>query len=149
MTDAVATPASTTGEFDVGATLPPFIRAAGPHTWNRYAAVNDEFVGIHMDDAEGQAAGYPGAIGMGNLVWAWMHCAVEQWLGDRGRLEHIECRFKAPTLKGDQVTCTGTVTDCGTDDDGSTVLDLELWAEDQTGNRFAGGRGRVRLTPAG
>ena len=145
MTDAVATPASTPANFEVGATVTPFVRPAGLHAWNRYAAVNDEFVGIHMDDAEGQAAGYLGAIGMGNLVWAWMHCAVEQWLGDRGRLEHLECRFKAPALKGDEITCRGTITGRDTEDDGSTVLHVELWAENQTGNRFAPGQARVRL----
>ncbi len=147
MTD-VQTPAASAGEFEVGATVPPFVRTAGLHAWNRYAAVNYEFVDIHMDDEAGRAAGMPGAFGMGNLIWAWMHCAVEQWVGDRGRLEHLECRFKSPALKGDTITITGTVTGRSTADDGGVLLDLELWSENQTGTRTAPGSARVRLQPA-
>jgi acyl dehydratase len=145
MTDLVATP--TAGGFEMGAIVPPFVRPAGLQAWNRYAAVNSEFVDIHMDDAAGQAAGYPGAIGMGNLIWAWLHCTVEEWVGERGRLERLECRFKAPALKGDEITCSGTVTGRETDADGSVVLDLELWAENQTGSRIAPAQARVRLAP--
>ena len=40
-------------------------------TWNRYAAVNDKFVYIHMDDeAGGSALNEQGAFGMGNLRYA-------------------------------------------------------------------------------
>jgi hypothetical protein len=40
----------------VGDELPPFVRTTGFDNWNRYAAVNDEFVPIHMDDDAGRAA---------------------------------------------------------------------------------------------
>ena len=145
MTDT-ATESARAGEFDVGATVPPFARSAGFLAWNRYAAVNDEFVDIHMDDEAGRAAGYPGAFGMGNLTWAWMHCALEQWLGGRGRVEHLECRFKAPALSGDEITITGTITG-RTTTESDTVLELELWAHNQTGTRTAPGAARVRLFP--
>ena len=52
-------------DIHVGDELPVFQRATGLHHWNRYAAVNDEFVPIHMDDEAGQEAGYPSAFGMG------------------------------------------------------------------------------------
>ena len=131
-------------DLQAGAELPPFVRTTGFAHWNRYAAVNDEFVGIHMDDEAGQAAGYPGAIGMGNLVWSWLHAALTGWIGERGRIEHLECRFRAPALKGDQVTCTGRVT--GREDDSAgTVLELEVWAEKQDGTRLAPGTARIRL----
>ena len=41
----------------VGDTLPTLQRTTAFHNWNRYAAVNDEFVPIHMDDEAGKAAG--------------------------------------------------------------------------------------------
>jgi acyl dehydratase len=136
---------STRTDFVVGAPVTPFVRLAGLAAWNRFAAVNHEFVDIHMDDAAGQAAGYPGAIGMGNLIWSWLHITVQQWVGDHGRLEHIECRFTEPALKGDEITCSGTVTERETDADGTTLLQLDLWAENQAGARLVRGRARVRL----
>ena len=93
-----------------GLELPPFVRTADFHAFNRYAAVNDEFVDIHMDDEAGRAAGYPGAFGMGNLTFAWMHCLVRDWLGDAGRIVRLECQFRGPALRGDTVTCKATVT---------------------------------------
>jgi hypothetical protein len=130
-------------EFEAGTALPAFVRQANLETWNRYAAVNDEYVGIHMDDAEGRAAGYPGAIGMGNLIWAWLHATVEDWLGDRGRLVDMECRFLAPALKGDVIACGGVISDRRTDATGSTVLELELWADKQTRERLVTAKARV------
>ncbi|MEU9272623.1 hypothetical protein AB0E04_45605 [Streptomyces sp. NPDC048251] len=147
MTDAAVSRPATSAPtaFAVGATVPPFVRTAGFHAWNRYAAVNSEFVDIHMDDAAGQAAGYPGAFGMGNLLWSWLHCATERWLDGRGRLEHLELRFRGPALKGDEITCGGVVTGRTAQDDGTTVLELDVWAENQSGNRIAPGRARVLL----
>jgi acyl dehydratase len=133
-------------DLSVGSAVTPFVRAAGLAAWNRFAAVNHEFVDIHMDDEAGQAAGYPGAIGMGNLIWSWLHLAVEQWVAGRGRLEHIECRFTEPALKGDEITCSGAVTDRRAGDDGATVLHLDLWAERQDGTRLVKGQARVVLT---
>ncbi|MEV0972423.1 MaoC/PaaZ C-terminal domain-containing protein [Microtetraspora glauca] len=146
MTDLAADlPGTRTPEFDVGGAVPPFVRPAGLEAWNRYAAVNDEFVPIHMDDEAGKAAGYPGAFGMGNLLWAWLHCAIESWLGDRGRVEHLECRFRAPALKGDEVTCGGVITGRKAREDGTTVLELDLWADRQSGDRLVTAKAQVVL----
>ena len=41
----------------IGQEIPTFEREAGFHAWNRYAAVNEEFVPIHMDDDAGRRAG--------------------------------------------------------------------------------------------
>ncbi|GAB2832159.1 hypothetical protein GCM10022221_33820 [Actinocorallia aurea] len=115
--------------------------------WNRFAAVNDEYVGIHMDDEAGRAAGYPGAIGMGNLIWSWLHRMADDWarpLG--GRLEHLDCRFKAPALKGDEVTCGGVVTALETARDGSTALTVAVWADRRNGDRLVTGTARVLVT---
>ncbi|MFE6820912.1 hypothetical protein [Streptomyces sp. NPDC057690] len=135
-------------EFAVGRAIPPFVREAGFQAWNRYAAVNSEFVDIHMDDGAGRAAGYPGAFGMGNLLWSWLHRALEHWLHDRGRMEHLELRFHIPALKGDVITCRGVVTARVEQDDGTALLELDVWAENQTGERIAPGRARVRLGPS-
>ena len=67
----------------VGDELPTFTRETGFANWNRYAAVNDEFVPIHMDDAAGEAAGNGGAFGMGNLQWAYLHNMLRSWVGEK------------------------------------------------------------------
>ncbi len=128
----------------VGDELPHFRRAPGLEHWNRYAAVNDEFVPIHMDDEAGRAAGYASAFGMGNLQFSYLHNLLRQWVGDEGDVLELSCQFRSANVKGQVVTARGTVSDVRSD--GATrVLTLELWTEEQTGVRLAVGQARVAV----
>ncbi len=128
----------------IGDELEPFVRLTGLAVWNRYAAVNDEYVPIHMDDEAGRAAGLPGAIGMGNLQWAYLHNVVRQWMGDSGRIVKMSCQFRNPNLKDQTVSARGRVTSVEPGPDGVTV-GLEVWTEDDRGNRMAPGTCTVLL----
>ena len=116
----------------VGTELPPFVRTTGLQQWNRYAAVNDEFIDIHMDDDAAKAIGMPGVFGMGNLRIAYLHNLLSGWLGDRGDLAEFRCEFRGLNLKGDTLTCTATVTG-EREDDGLHLLDLVLGVVNQDG----------------
>ena len=129
-------------EIAVGYKVPPFVRIAGFHNWNRYAAVNSEFVDHHMDDEAGRAGGYPGAFGMGNLTYAWLHCMFREWLSPLGRVVRMACQFRGAVLKGDTVTCSGVVTRVY-EDGGRRMADLDVWAENQRGERIVPGTATV------
>ena len=122
----------------------PFERAMGFQMWNRYAAVNDEFVDIHMDDQAGQAAGYPGAFGMGNLQWALVHNMLRRWIGENGRIVRVSCQFRGPTLKGAVVEARGTVTKVEPNGDESLV-DLDVWTKNVDGSKIAVGQATVAI----
>src|SRR5712671_4047597 len=117
------TESSTARTAQVGDTLPTFERATGLANWNRYAAVNDEFVPIHMDDEAGRAAGYPTAFGMGNLQWSYLHNVLRGWLGDDGRIVAMGVQFRAPNTKGMTVTAHATVTGVR-EEAGKKLIDL-------------------------
>jgi hypothetical protein len=128
----------------VGAEIPAFQRITGPANWNRYAAVNDEFVAIHMDDEAGRAAGSSGAFGMGNLQWAYLHNMLRDWLGDTGRIVSASCQFRALNTKGQTVTARGRVT--GVHAGAPQILvDLDIWTEDQDRRTLAKGSATVAL----
>lgn len=110
----------------VGDELPTRQQMAGFEAWNRFAAVNDEFIPIHMDDEAGRAAGYDGAFGMGYLQWSLLHSVVREWVGDRGRIVEMTCSFRSPSLKGRLVEAGGTVTAVEDGPDGRTIS-LEIW----------------------
>jgi acyl dehydratase len=97
------------GTVTVGTELTPFVRTTGFHNWNRYAAVNDEFVPIHMDDEAGRAQGFPGAY----------------WMGDDGRIVSMSCSFRAPNNRGMTIEARGTVT-AVREEGGETLVDLDL-----------------------
>ncbi|MET7400579.1 MaoC/PaaZ C-terminal domain-containing protein [Dactylosporangium sp. NPDC005572] len=131
-------------QLQVGDAIPAFTRATGFPVWNRYAAVNDEFIPIHMDDAAGQEAGFGGAIGMGNLQWAYVHNLLREWIGEDGEVLRVSCQFRRPNLAGQTVTAQGTVT--GLEHvGGAAVVDLDVVVADQDGNQLVSGTARVRV----
>jgi acyl dehydratase len=120
--------------IDTGASVPSFVRTTGLQSWNRYAAVNDEFIDIHMDDDAAKTVGMPGAFGMGNLRIAYLHNMLRDWAGDDGDIADFRCEFRGINLKGDTLTCHGTVTDVK-----DRLVSLELGVTNQDG---------VETTPA-
>ena len=134
-------------DIEIGAEMPTFVRQPGLHHWNRYAAVNDEFVPIHMDDEAGRAAGYPSAFGQGNLQWSYLHNVLRQWMGDEGTIERIACSFRGANVKGQKVTAHGRVTAIA-DEGPRRVVEIDLWTENDAGEQLAPGTARVSF-PAG
>jgi acyl dehydratase len=128
----------------VGLELLPFERQTGIHEWNRFAAVNEEFIAIHMDDGAGVAAGLGGAIGMGNLQWAYLHNALRDWPGERGRVLALKCEFRSPNMKGQTISAHGRVTAVRAGN-GSRVVDLDVFIKNQEGLILAPGHAVVAL----
>jgi len=118
----------------VGAEVPEYVRTTDLANWNRYAAVNDEFVPIHMDDEAGRAAGFPSAFGMGNLLWAYLHNMLRDWIeaefAGAGRIVSVECSFRSPNLRGQTVAARGTVT-AVREDAGQTFVELDVAVVDR------------------
>lgn len=134
-------------DAQVGYELPPFARRPGFDHWNRFAAVNEEFVPIHMDDAAAREAGYPRAIGMGRLLWSYLHCMLRDWLDDDGRIVSVAAQFRGPQLRGDQAIARGRVT-AVRDLSGERIVDLEVWIESGDGTVLAPGTATVAIRTA-
>lgn len=115
-------------DVNVGDTLPEWSRQTDFMHWNRYAAVNDEFIPIHMDDEAGRKAlNEQGAFGMGNLRYAYIVNALQDWIGDEAQIREIGCEFRAINQKNDVLTVVGTVTDkTVVDGEHRVVLDIDV-----------------------
>jgi acyl dehydratase len=133
-------------DAQVGQELPSFERMSGFHAWNRYAAVNEEFVPIHMDDEAGKRAGNAGAFGMGNLQVAYLHALLRQWMGDEGRIVSVACQMRAPNLRGLRTIARGRVKTVRREDV-ETLVDLDVWTETEEGTVLAPGTATVALPP--
>jgi acyl dehydratase len=142
--DEEAAVTQATSELTVGAEIPVFQRATGLQNWNRYAAVNDEFVDIHMDDEAGRAAGFPTAFGMGNLQWSYLHSMLRHWIGEEGRIVHVQCQFRSPNIRNQVVTAHGKITAIR-DEGAETIVDLDVWTENDSGQPMAPGSATVAL----
>ena len=136
-------------DVSVGDDIPSFTRQTDLMHWNRYAAVNDEFVYIHMDDEAGRlAANEPGAFGMGNLRWAYLLNMLREWAGDEVDVRELGVQFRAINQKNDVLTCVGTITE-KTEEDGEHLVRLDTNVINQDGNATCPGHAVIALPSRG
>ena len=128
----------------VGDELPVFERVTGFAQWNRYAAVNDEFIDVHMSADAARAAGQPDVFGMGNLRIAYAHALLHDWLDGRGDIVSFGCQFRGLNFLDDRLTVHGRVASRDVRD-GSTVLGLELGVRNQHGDETMPATAEVAL----
>ena len=128
--------------------VPAFERKTDFMHWNRYAAVNDEFVYVHMDDEAGEAAGQGAAFGMGNLRWAYVLNMLRDWIGEEGDIRELQMQFRAINHKNDVLTTTGRVIEKVTEDSRHLVR-LEIGVVNQDGVETSPGTAVVELPSRG
>ena len=131
-------------DIQVGEEGPAFIRKTDLMNWNLYAAVNDEFIYVHMDDDAARAAGQEGAFGMGNLRWSYVFNAIRNWFGDEAEIKEVGLQFRAINQKNDILRTHLKVTgkEAG---DGETLFRLEVDVINQHGVRTAPGHAVVSV----
>lgn len=120
-------------DVELGDELPEWSRQTDFMHWNRYAAVNDEFVPFHMDDEAGRAAkNAKGAFGMGNLRYAYIVNALRDWIGDEAEIREVGCQYRVINQKHDVLTVTGRVVE-KTTENGENLVKLETNVLNQDG----------------
>ena len=130
---------------EVGQALPAFERTTGFANWNRYAAVNDEFIDVHMSAEAARAAGQDDVFGMGNLRVAYLHAALHEWLDGRGDIAEFTCQFRALNLLGDHLRTHATVTGRATVD-GHDIVEVEFGVRNQDDAETTPGTARTAVT---
>ena len=132
-------------DIQVGDELPEWSRKTSFAEWNRYAAVNEEFVPFHMDDEAGRRAGNEqGAFGMGNLRYAYIVNALHAWIGDTGTVREVGCQYRAINQKDDVLTVIGEITD-KREEDGEKRVYLDINVVNQQGGATCPGHAVVAL----
>jgi acyl dehydratase len=132
----------------VGDELPRFVRKTDLAHWNRYAAVNDEFIPIHMDPDDARKVGQPDVFGMGNLRLAYLHALLDDWLGDAGDIAALSVQFRGFNFKHDVLSARAVVK--GKEEvDGCRLVHLDLAVENQKGEDTTPGKASVVLFQGG
>jgi acyl dehydratase len=131
-------------DVQVGMEIPTFVRKTDFDNWNRFAAVNYEFVPIHMADEWGQKAGLPGAIGMGRLQLSYLHNMLGDWLGEDGRIVSVATQFRGQNLRGQTLTAKGKVTAVHREGE-ETIVELDVSVEADNGTALAPGTAMVAI----
>ena len=131
-------------DVNVGDTLPPLSK--GPIQQiqlTRYAGASGDFNPIHQDDEFAKAAGMGGVFAHGMLSMGFVAQALTDWAG-AGRLRKLGVRFAAVVRLKDVVTCHGRVVSTSSKDD-EHLVELDVWAENQRGEKVVTGRATIAL----
>ncbi|MGE0800604.1 MAG: MaoC family dehydratase [Lautropia sp.] len=102
-------------------------------------------VNIHTDDAYARAQGLPGVIGDGMIMTNWCSSMLTAHFGmdylERGELR---TKFIKPVYRDVRVSTHGKIRSIDTADDGSVVIDLAIWCQDQNGLKLTDGDAKIR-----
>jgi hypothetical protein len=129
----------------VGDEVPKLVRRGDLQHWNRYAAVNHEFAGHHMDDGVGVHEGFEAAIGMGPFIHALLHQMLREWVGEEvGRVIKVGMQSRRPWIRGRTLTEGGKVTAIR-EEGGEVVVSLEVWGDNDKGERLVIGEAEVAV----
>ena len=109
----------------------------------RYAGASGDFNPIHQDDEFAKAAGMGGVFGHGMLTMGFVAQAVTDWVG-AGRVRRIGVRFTGLVRLKDVITCRGRILGKSSKDD-VNLIDLEIWAENQKGEKVVTGKATVAV----
>ena len=131
-------------DLKVGDELPPLVK--GPIQQiqlTRYAGASGDFNPIHQDHEFAKAAGMGDVFAHGMLSMGFVGQCVTDWAG-AASVRKLGVRFAAIVRLKDLITCRGRVL-AKSRQDGTHLVDLEIWAENQRGEKVVTGKATVAL----
>lgn len=135
-------------DVQVGDEIPPLVK--GPLAQiqlTRYAGASGDFNPIHQDEEFARAAGMGGVFAHGMLSMGFVAQALTDWAGV-GTVRRFGVRFAGLVRLKDTVTCRGRVV-AKTSKDDRHLVDLDVWAENQKGDKVVTGRATLALPSRG
>jgi acyl dehydratase len=130
--------------IQVGDAIPALTKPAiGPVQLALFAGASGDHNPIHLDETAAKAGGLPGVIAHGMLSMAFLGQLLTGWVPQR-RIRSFSTRFAAMAFPGDVITCRGTVA-AKREADGEKLVDLDITAENQKGEKTLLGQATVVL----
>lgn len=109
----------------------------------RYAGASGDFNLIHTDAETARSVGLEGVIAHGMLSMGFLGQLLTDFAGPQG-VRRLRVRFSRMVRLGDVITCCGLVREVRPEG-GKALVTLEVWAENQSGERVTAGDAEVLL----
>jgi acyl dehydratase len=120
-------------DVQVGDEIPRLVTAPVTHLQLvKYAGASGDFNPLHTDPKIGEAIGTGGIIAHGMLIMGFVGQMLSDYVGPQA-LKKFGVRFKGMTHLGDEITCTGTITE-KYEENGEGRVAGKVQAADQNGD---------------
>lgn len=139
MNETVAPPMSAppagvdVGRLAVGDALPPLTKNPTTRQLVMYAGATGDFYELHYDHNFAREAGLDGVIVHGLLKAGWLGEFVTSWAGPDAFVCSLEVSYRGMDFPGVDFEVNGTVASIAPQEDGSTLVDLDIWAGPEGG----------------
>lgn len=110
----------------------------------KYAGASGDYNLIHTDVETARSVGLPDVIAHGMLSMAFLGQFLSELAGAEG-VKRLKVKFAAMVRLQDVITCKGTVTQVTRADGNRAVVALDVWAENQKGEKVTAGEAEVYL----
>lgn len=141
--------------LDIGYRLNPVSKTLDQDRMDRFEKVGrilitegeetDEPTNIHTDPEKAKAMGLERPIASGQMSYSYIHEMLCREFGINFRQGgNLSVTFLKPVYAGDTVTTNGIVED-SQDVDGRTTLSINVWLENQDGNKTSTGSANVTI----
>ena len=100
---------------------------------------------VHWDPEWARRAGNPACYDYGRMRETWLIHLCTDWMGDDAWLWKLDCQFRKFNYVGDTHWVRGTVTNKYLADGDRPAVDLEIWGENQRGERTTPGHATILL----
>lgn len=132
-------------DLAVGDSLPDLVKQPTTRQLVQYAGASGDYYEIHYDHHYAVNAGLrDGVIVHGLLTAGWLAQLMTNWLPSQQSLKHFGVSYRAMARPGDTITCRGTIV-AQYEKDGENLLDCDIYAENQRGEKCAIGKATVAL----
>jgi len=128
-------------QLKAGDEIPELVKHPTTRQLVQYAGSSGDFYEIHYDQDFARGVGLPGVILHGLLKAAFLGQLLTDWLGDEGKLKSFEVSYRGTDVPGKPYRCRGKITKV----EGANA-ELEVWGEDEGGNRTTLGTAAVELS---
>jgi acyl dehydratase len=132
-------------DLQVGDAIPTLVKEPTTRQLVKYAGASGDYYEIHYDHDFAVKSGLKdGVIVHGLLTAAWMAQMLTDWLPSPTALKKFGVSYRGMARPGDQVSCKGTIVK-KYDADGEPLVDCEIYAENQRGEKCAIGHATATL----
>ena len=132
-------------DIQVGDDLPELVKQPTTRQLVKYAGASGDYYEIHYDHQFAVRSGLQdGVIVHGLLTAGWLAQLMTNWLPSPTALRKFGVSYRVMARPGDTITCKGTIVG-KYDKDGAHLIDCEISAENQRGEKCAIGTATVAL----
>ena len=131
-------------EVAVGTEITPLIKSPTTQQLVKWAGASEDFNAIHYDKDIAEAQGLPGVIVHGLLKGSFLIQMLTDWAGDKGAVRKISIQHRGMNYPGRNLACKGKVTSKQAEN-GEHMVECEIWAENEKGEKTVTGTAKVAL----